>query len=91
MSNEWRKSTIVPLYKNKSDIQSCSNYHGIKLMCHTMKLWEKFIEHKLRQNVKIIENQFRFMPGRSTTGYSFASSTYRAISREEKKFAYGLY
>jgi len=35
MSNEWRKSTIVPLYKNKGDIQSCSNYRGMKLMCHT--------------------------------------------------------
>jgi len=38
MPNEWRKSTLVPLYENKGDIQSCSNYHGIKLMCHTMKL-----------------------------------------------------
>ena len=38
MSNEWRKNTLVPLFKNKGDIQSCSNYRGIKLMCHTMKL-----------------------------------------------------
>ena len=38
MPNEWRKSTIVPLYKNNGDIQSCSNYRGIKLMCHAMKL-----------------------------------------------------
>ena len=34
---------------------------------HTMKLWERIIEHRLRQNVKILENQFGFMPGRSTT------------------------
>ena len=38
MSNEWRKSTLIPLYKNKGDIQSCGNYKGIKLMSHTMKL-----------------------------------------------------
>ena len=49
------------------DIQSCSNYRGIKLMCHTMKFWERVIEHRLRQNVKISENQFGFMLGRSTT------------------------
>ena len=66
MSNEWRKSTLVPLYKNKGDIQ-CSNYREIKLMCHTMKLWERRIEHMLKQNVKISENQYGFMPGRSTT------------------------
>ena len=31
-----------------------------------MKLWERVIEHRLRQNVSISENQFGFMPGRST-------------------------
>jgi len=36
-------------------------------MCHTMKLWERVIEYKLRQNVKLSENQFGFMLGRSTT------------------------
>jgi len=36
-------------------------------MCHTIKLGERVIEHRLRQNVKISENQFGFMPGRSTT------------------------
>jgi len=67
MPNEWRKSTLVPLYKNKVDIQSCLNYRGIKLMCRTMKLWERVIEHRLSQNVEVSENQFGFMPGRSTT------------------------
>jgi hypothetical protein len=37
MPNEWR-STLVPIFKNKGDIQSCTNYRGIKLMSHTMKL-----------------------------------------------------
>jgi hypothetical protein len=66
MPNEWRKSTLVPLYKNKGDIQDCTNYRGIKLMSHTMKLWERVIESRLRKIVMISENQFGFMPGRST-------------------------
>jgi hypothetical protein len=37
MPNEWR-STLVPIFKNKGDIQSCTNYRGIKLMSYTMKL-----------------------------------------------------
>ena len=31
------------------------------------EFWERVIEHRLRQNVTISENQFGFMPGRSTT------------------------
>ena len=38
MSDEWRRSILVPIYKNKGDIQSYTNYRGIKLMSHTMKL-----------------------------------------------------
>ena len=34
----WRKSILVPIYKNKGDIQSYIDYRGIKLMCHTVKL-----------------------------------------------------
>ncbi|KAL6538155.1 hypothetical protein OROGR_012143 [Orobanche gracilis] len=66
MPLEWRKSTLIHLYKNKGDVQDCANYRGIKLMSHTMKLWERVIEHRLRRSVKISENQFGFMPGRST-------------------------
>ena len=31
-----------------------------------MKLWEKVIEYRLRENAKIAKNQFGFMPERST-------------------------
>ncbi|KAK3562420.1 hypothetical protein QTP86_033655 [Hemibagrus guttatus] len=41
MPEEWRRSVLVPIFKNKGDVQSCSNYRGIKLMSHTMKTWRK--------------------------------------------------
>ena len=31
-----------------------------------MKFWERVIEHGLRHETTILENQFGFMPGRST-------------------------
>ena len=67
MPEDWRKNTLVPIYKNKGDIQSCENYRGIKLMSHTMKCWEKVIERRLRAETSISKNQFGFMPSRSTT------------------------
>ena len=32
-----------------------------------MKLWERVIEKRIKRDTVIRENQFRFMPGRSTT------------------------
>jgi len=67
MPTEWRTSTVVPLYKDKADIQDYNNYRGLKLLSHTMKLWEWVIEGRLRKDISISKNQFGFMPGRSTT------------------------
>ena len=71
MPDEWRRSVLVPLYKGKGDIKECGNYQGIKLMSHTMKLWERIIEARIRKEVTIAEQQFGFMPGRSTTDAIF--------------------
>ena len=70
--NEWRNSFLVPVYKEKGDVQNCSNYWGIKLMSHTMKIWERVVDERLREEVDISEEQFGFMPGRGTTDAIFA-------------------
>ena len=72
MPEEWRKSELVPLYKGKGNTKECGNYRGIKLMSHTMKLWERVIEARLRKVVQIAEQQFGFMPGRSTIDAIFS-------------------
>ena len=72
MPEEWRKSELVPIYENKGDAQCCGNYRGIKLMSHTMKMWERVVEARLRDKVEIGEQQFGFMPGKSTTDAIFA-------------------
>ena len=53
MPEEWRRSVLIPIYKNKGDAQCCRNYRGIKLMSHTMKIWERMIEARLRDKVEI--------------------------------------
>ncbi|KAK3542186.1 hypothetical protein QTP86_016881 [Hemibagrus guttatus] len=72
MPEEWRRSVLVPIFKNKGDVQSCSNYRGIKLMSHIMKLWERVVEARLRKIVEICEQQYGFMPRKSTTDAIFA-------------------
>ena len=57
MPEEWRRSVLIPIYKNKGDAQCCGNYRGIKLMSHTMKVWERIIEARLRDRVEISKQQ----------------------------------
>ena len=85
MPKEWRRSILVPILKNKGDVQSCTNYRGIKLMSHTMKLWERVIGHRLRRVISVTQNQFEFMPGRSTMEVIFLIRQLMERYREQKK------
>ena len=67
MPEEWRDSVTVPIFKEKGDIQDCGNYRGLKMISHIMKICERVIDRRLREETSIGEEQFGFMPGRGTT------------------------
>ncbi|GKB52698.1 hypothetical protein Tco_0903451 [Tanacetum coccineum] len=68
MPDEWRLSEVIPIYKNKGDAETCSNYRGIKLLSHTMKLWERVIERRVRRETRVRIKQKpqerRLIPGK---------------------------
>ena len=68
----WRKSILLPIYKNKGNIMNCRNYRGIELMCHSMKLRERVHDNRLRDILSIGEEQFGFVKEKSTTDAIFA-------------------
>ena len=67
----WRKSLLVPIFKNKGDITNYGNYRGINLMCHCLQLYERVRENRLRNIVSMSEEQFEFVKGKSTTDAIF--------------------
>ena len=83
--SEWRKSAIVPIYKQKGDIQSCANYRGIKLISHTMKLWERIIGARIEEETEVSRNQFGFIKGRQTSDAIFALRQVMEKFREKQK------
>lgn len=90
MHNEWRKSTLVPIYKNKKDIQSCVNYCGIKLLSHMIKFWKRLTELGLGNTTKVKESQFEFMPVGFTIEVIFLLRRSIKIYRK-KKFPHDIY
>ena len=91
MPEEWRRDILVPIFKNKRDVQSCTNYRGINLMSHTMKLWERVIEHRLKKVRSVTQNQFGFMPGRSTMEATFLIRQLMERYREQKKYLHMVF
>ena len=85
MPEKWRMNVLVPIYKNKLDVQCCGNYRGIKLIGHTMKIWEKIIEVRIRDSIKISKQQYRFMSGKKATNAMFALRMLIEKYREGKR------
>ena len=54
------------------------------MISHTMKMWERVIDRRLREETTI-EDQFGFMPGRGTTDATFAARQVIEKHREIQK------
>ncbi|KAK3533744.1 hypothetical protein QTP70_025050 [Hemibagrus guttatus] len=64
--------TRLDTREGEKDLYRVAATIGIKLMSHTMKLWERVVEARLRKVVEICEQQYGFMPRKSTTDAIFA-------------------
>ncbi|KAI5099850.1 ubiquitin-fold modifier 1 precursor [Silurus meridionalis] len=85
MPEEWRRSVLVLIFKHKGDVQTCSNYRGIKLISHTVKLWVRVVEARLIEEVTICEQQKGFMPRKSSTDALLALRMLMEKYREGQK------
>ena len=83
--NDWKKSWMVNVYKDKGDALECGSYRGIKLLDHVMKVLERVIEKKVRSRVVINDMQFGFRPGRGTTDAIFIVRQVQERYLEKKK------
>ncbi|EYC06739.1 hypothetical protein Y032_0074g870 [Ancylostoma ceylanicum] len=65
--SSWTTSTTVPIWKGKGDIADCTTYRPIRLLCHTMKIFERILDSRLRDIVEVSRNQCGFVKKCSTT------------------------
>ena len=82
---KWRESLLIPIFKEKGDIQCCENYRGIKLMSHTLKVFERIMDGRLRQQVFIGRQQLGFMRGLGTVDGIFSLRQMIEKHREKQK------
>ena len=57
---QWAKSYTIPVYKGKGDVLMVDKHRGVRLLEQDMKVYEKTLEKRLRDIVKIDEKQLGF-------------------------------
>ncbi|XP_050349521.1 uncharacterized protein LOC126772957 [Nymphalis io] len=82
------KAMSSHVYKGKGSVQDCESYRDIKVMCHTMKLFERVIDSRLRQECTVSECQYGFRPGCGTIDPILALRILAEAHREKKKTLY---
>ena len=63
-------------------IQECENYRGIRMIFHNMKICDRIIDRRLREEISIGEEQFGVMPGRETTAARQVVGKHRDMQKE---------
>ena len=85
--SSWKFYRIVPIPKGSSTSQSPSNYRPISLLSITSKLLERIIYCRiaafLESSHPLAANQWRFLPGRSTT-HALLSAVHDWLSSMEE-------
>ncbi|XP_065315529.1 uncharacterized protein LOC135924400 [Gordionus sp. m RMFG-2023] len=71
ITEDWRRCIIIPVYKMKGYPLDCGSYRVIKLLEHAMKVFERVLEKRIREQIKIDEMQFSFTSGKGTTDAIF--------------------
>jgi len=82
MPEDWKNSILIPVYKGKGDPLECGSYTGIKLLEHAMKVVERVLEKRIREQAVIDNTQFGFMPGKGQLmQYSLCDRCRRSIDQ----------
>lgn len=81
---DWRSSITVPIWKKKGNPADCNNYRPIRLLSHTMKVFERIIDNRIREIVRLSVNQTGFVKNCSTTDAIHAARLLFEKHREKK-------
>ena len=65
MPDAFRKSYLLP-FSRKGDSRKLNNYRAIKLTSHTLKIYERVVNNRLKNITRLHDNQCGFVEGKST-------------------------
>ncbi|WKY07080.1 hypothetical protein Q1695_006908 [Nippostrongylus brasiliensis] len=80
MPTDWQSSTTIPIWKKKGSPADCLTYRPIRLLSHTMKVFERIIDRRIRDIVELSVNQCGFVANCSTTDAIHAAQKLHSVA-----------
>ncbi|VDP25373.1 unnamed protein product, partial [Heligmosomoides polygyrus] len=73
----WQQSTTIPIWKKKGSPADCASSRPIRLLSHTMKIFERIVDRRIRDVVQLSTNQCGFVSGCGTVDAIHAGAVVR--------------
>ncbi|EYC22221.1 hypothetical protein Y032_0017g3220 [Ancylostoma ceylanicum] len=58
---DWQRSTTISIWKRKGNPTDCANFHPIRLLSHSMKIFERIIDRSIRDIIRAFMNHGDFV------------------------------
>ncbi|EYC17834.1 hypothetical protein Y032_0029g1897 [Ancylostoma ceylanicum] len=83
--SDWQQSTTISIWKRKGSPADRANYRPNRLLSHTMKVSEHFIDRRIRNIMRLSTNQSGFVAGCGTIVAIHAARLLVEKHREKQK------
>jgi len=92
ISEDWKSSMVLPIYKWKGDPMDWGYHRGIKLLEHAIKVVERNFKHRIQQQIDRDDMQFGLMKGKGTNNAIFiVRQTQEKLRAKGKKLYLALW
>uniref|UniRef100_A0A7I4Z3N8 Reverse transcriptase domain-containing protein n=1 Tax=Haemonchus contortus TaxID=6289 RepID=A0A7I4Z3N8_HAECO len=81
----WQQSTTIPIWMKKGSFGDCTCYRPIRLLSHSMKIFERIVDSRIRDIVDLTNNQCGFVAGCSTIDAIHAARLLLEKHREKRR------
>ncbi|VDP05309.1 unnamed protein product [Heligmosomoides polygyrus] len=83
--DSWQIITTIPIWKNKGISAECASYRLIRSPSHSIKIFERIVDGRIRDVVQLSANQCAFVPGCGTNDAIPAARLLLERRREKQK------
>ncbi|EYC17891.1 hypothetical protein Y032_0029g1942 [Ancylostoma ceylanicum] len=84
-SVDWQRGTPILIWRKKGNPADCANYRPIRLLYHSMKIFERNIDRRVRYIIRVSTNQCDFAANCGTTDATHAARLLIEMLRKKQK------